>query len=46
VLRAFLATDYVFRCTCVQFHGSRHKLIKEMEMNDSRDRFKDYMKRC
>lgn len=46
MLRAFLATDYVFRCMCVQFHGSGHRLIKEMEVNNSRERFKDDVKRC
>lgn len=45
MLRAFLAADYVFRCMCVQFHGFGHKLIKEMEAKESRERFKDDVKR-
>lgn len=31
---------------CVQFHGFWHKLIKETEAKESRERFKDDMKRC
>lgn len=44
MLTASLATDYVFMFTCVQFHGSGHKLIKETEANKSTERFKDDVK--